>query len=273
MSGKLSDEKFSLVSESELFIDRISSGKNEFLQNREANVSITAIVNTSSGSFKISSGKIKLKKLLLDINGKTAVRKTGRFYNFEIKSNRDNLAEFSELLPQQYKKYFQNFRYDGRGIFNAVIVGNTGEQKNISLKISGEIASGKIMHKQNIQPLENINAKCGYEIIVNGNKTSSSLNVSQFTATLNDKPIRGNFRIDDFQNPFLSLNATADVDLKTLKKFLPLDTLSALAGTAKINLFFAGKIRDVENLNTADLNKTDDGKCQFRYKTKPASLQ
>ncbi|MBK5284652.1 MAG: hypothetical protein JJE25_04565 [Bacteroidia bacterium] len=255
MSGKLTDEKFSVNSENELFIDRISSGKNEFLQNREASVSVTADVNTSSGSFEISAGKIKLKKLLLDVSGKTVVKETDRYYSFEVKSNHDNLSEFSELLPGEIKKHFQNFRYEGKGIFHAVIAGNTGEKKNISLKINGEIISGKVKHKENIQPLENINAKCDYELNVGRNKTFSSLNISQFTALLNKKPVNGNLRIDDFLNPFLSLNVTADLDLKTLQNFFPLDTLSSLKGNAKINLSFAGKTRDVENLNSAALGK------------------
>jgi len=255
MSGKLADEKFSVNSESELFIDRIASGKNEFLLNREASVSVKGDVNSSSGSFEISSGKIKLKKLIFDISGKTVVKDTDRFYTFELKSNHDELVEFSELLPGEMKKHFQKFRYDGRGIFRAMITGNTGEGKNILLKINGEIIGGKIKHKENVQPLENLNAKCDYELNISRNKTVSSLNVTRFTASLNKKPVNGNFRIDDFQNPFLSLNVTADVDLKTLQNFFPVDTLSSLMGNAKINLQFAGKIRDVENLNAKALNK------------------
>ncbi|HLG34452.1 MAG TPA: AsmA-like C-terminal region-containing protein [Bacteroidia bacterium] len=254
LSGKFSDEQFSLTAESDLFVNKILSGSEEFPGNRQANISLTADVNNSDGTFAISSAEIKTGEIVFDVTGQTKTTEEGSRYNFRIKTNQSRLEEFSSLLPAVSKKHFENFKYDGEAFFTADISGTTGRESKNEVKAEFKIRHGKVSHKKNLRPLENISVAGNYSFKKSGNKITASLSVSQFNATLDGKPMTADFRIDDFKNPFLSLNVAADINLEMFRQFLPMDTLASLSGNASINISYAGKISDAGNAE-ASLNK------------------
>lgn len=254
LSGKFSDEHFSLTAESDLFLDKILSGNEEFPASRQMNISLVARVNTSDGGFEIESGKINTGKMAFDVSGKANKTEAGSRYNFKIKTNQLRLEEFFSLLPSQYKKHFENFRYEGNGFLTADISGTTGTGNINEVKAEFKIGKGKITHKKNLRPLENITASGNYVFSKEGNKITTSLSVSQVSAMLDGKPVTADFRVDDFNNPFLSLNASADINLEMLRQFLPMDTLASLSGNAVLKISYAGKISDATNAE-ASLNK------------------
>ncbi len=81
-----------------------------------------------------------------------------------------------------------------------------------------------------------VNSSGTYSFMRTGSNIATSLSVSEFKAALDGKPVTADFRIDDLKNPFLSLNAAADINLEMLRQFLPLDTLATLSGNASINI-------------------------------------
>jgi hypothetical protein len=252
LSGKFAEEHFALTTEGEVFVHKIISGNDEVLGNRKAVIAVTAEVNTSKGSYTISSGKIKMDDLVFDVTGNTQQQNEGAFYDFKITTNETKLRELTALLPDDYKKQFENFKYVGKGKVTAQVSGIKNKNK-ITAEI--KITDGKISHKQNIQSLENVNTSAVYSLVREGAKSSTSLSVTKFNAMLAGKPVTADFRIDDLSNPYLSLNANADVDLQTLRQFVSIDTLESLSGNARISISYAGKISDAQHAKTS-LNKS-----------------
>ena len=251
-TGKFAEEHFALTSEGKLFVYNVVSGKDKIISNRQAVVSLVADVNTAVGSYDISSGKIKMGDLVFSVTGNTKRQDHKTYYDFKIATNDASLKEMTSILPDEYKKHLENFIYKGNGNVVAEISGTAGKNK---LTAEIKINSARISHKKNIHALEDVNLAAVYTLNRQGVKSGTSLSVTAFKAMLAGKPVTGNFRIDDFSNPFLSLNAVADIDLGTLRQFLSFDTLESMSGNARISLSYAGKISDAKQAK-ASLNKS-----------------
>src|SRR5258706_640192 len=252
LSGKFAEEHFALSAEGELFVHKIISGKDEIIRNRQTAISVTADVNTSKGSFEISSGKIKMDDLVFAVTGNT-MRENGELYHhFKITTNETKLRELTALLPEDYKKNFENFLYNGTGKVTAEISGSQNKSK-ITAEI--KISNGEISRKKNIRTLEQVNLSAIYSLDREGNKSNSSLSVTEFKANLAGQPVPDDLRIDNLSDPFLSLHALADVDLGSLRQFLSVDTLESLSGNARISISYAGKVSDAQHAKVS-LNKS-----------------
>ena len=252
LSGKFTEEHFVLSAKGELFVHKVVSGKNDIIRNRQTAVSLKADVNTAKSNFDISSGKVEMNDLVFSVAGNTKKQDDGTYFDFKIATNGANLKEVVSILPDDYKKYFEEYNYKGKANVAAEFSGV--RDKN---KITAEVkmSDGKISFKKNIHALEQVSLAAVYGLNRDGVKSNTSLSVSGFKAMLAGRSVTANFRIDDFSNPFLSINAAADVDLGTLRQFLSVDTLESLSGNARISISYAGKISDAQHAKVS-LNKS-----------------
>jgi hypothetical protein len=102
--------------------------------------------------------------------------------------------------------------------------------------------------------LENILAGGSYSLVrVKGDEIREELRFDRIKASLGDGWVEGSVRISDLSHPFVSLIADADIRLRDLADFLPMDTLEDIAGQLNMKITLRGPIRNINKIVPEDL--------------------
>ncbi|MBK8416925.1 MAG: hypothetical protein IPL22_21870 [Bacteroidetes bacterium] len=98
----------------------------------------------------------------------------------------------------------------------------------------------------------------------------SFLQLSNFSATLEGKPVRATVAIENFTKPRLDIAAVMEADLKALSRFFMPDTLEEISG----KLFVDAKFKGIAGEKTTYRSSGDIRfeQVAFRLKQKPVSF-
>ncbi|MBL0032785.1 MAG: hypothetical protein IPP27_11650 [Bacteroidetes bacterium] len=69
------------------------------------------------------------------------------------------------------------------------------------------------------------------------------------SASLSGHKIKAEIRIDDLENAFLTVHASTQLDLAQVKPFINADTLEQLSGNLAMNVYYSGKLSQLQNVS------------------------
>jgi hypothetical protein len=235
-------------------------------------------VNTKTNEYLFSNSHVKADDLAFDVKGSViSLPKTTRL-GLTIDAHEAKVESFMNALPEEYRKSFStNFSTKGKIAFTLNINGDEDAKHTPDVAINFSIRDGKVIPKTNDVSLEKLTASGTFH-----NRSSSKtdvLEIPALTAVLGGRKITAGIKIEDFKNPFLTLNAKTELDLSRLNHFMKLDTLEELSGDLALNISFAGKIKDLPRYNSTALYKVKASgdielkDVEFRLKHNPLKFK
>ncbi|CAN5503187.1 AsmA-like C-terminal region-containing protein [soil metagenome] len=242
LSGKFSSDQFELKVNANLVADHFFVGKTDYIQNKKVKISSVLKVNNATKVYEFQDSQVRIADLLFDISGNiTSLPATTRL-NLHVNSHEAELSNMLSMLPPSFTNYFSGFNSKGKFIFQSDISGNAGKDNSPDIRFTFSLANGSLSPDNSPVVLDHLALNGTF---ARSTSKPAALVINSFNGTLNGRAVGGNLSIRDFDNPFLTLYAKADLDLNSLRAFIKHDTLESLNGIMKLNISFAGKIKDL----------------------------
>lgn len=243
--GNFTEKDYELKTQGNFFVNDISIDSTNYLHKKKITLDGTLQVSNNK-IYTIENAELKINDLAFDVSGSfTAHEDKDNEIDLGIKGKNLDIETLISLLPAGYKKSMQSYSSKGLFYFDMKIKGEVGETKKPKIDASFGIKKGEIRETNSDLNLEKINLSGGYTNGKNRNDASSQLSIQDFTAHLGGGKVEGNFSLSNFHNPYLSINAVAQLNLHQLKEFLKLDSLERFEGALNLDVSFDGNIRKI----------------------------
>jgi hypothetical protein len=254
LSGIFSGDEFTLKTKADVLVSHFLSGNINYVSEKKIQISSDLKVNGKTDEYTFSNSHVGMNDLAFDVKGSViSLPKTTRL-GLTIDAHEAKLESFMNALPVEYRKSFAtNFTTKGKISFTVNIKGDEDAKHTPDVAINFSIKDGKISPKTNDVSLEKLVATGTFRNRSQGK--TDVLEIPSLTAMLGGRKIDAALKIEDFNNPFLTLHAVTDLDLGRLNHFMKLDTLESLSGDLALNISFAGKIKDLPRYNSNALYK------------------
>ncbi len=245
LSGEFSDDQFTLTTTADLFMEHFYAGKTNYVIKKPVRIRSGIHVNTIDGTYKFDKSSIKIADLEFDVAGSIISLPNSTILNLGIKAYEANLESFISMLPAEYVQYFSDYKSKGKFMCNISLEGKVGSSNVPNVQVEFSIRNGSITPKESSVSLSKVELAGSFRN--RGISGKSELVIPQVSAELGGNTIKADIRLDNLSDPFLTMHASASLDLANVRHFISMDTLVSLNGGLKFNIAFAGKVKDVQN--------------------------
>lgn len=256
LSGNFSESNYLLDTKGEYFVSDIAINGTSYLKRKSLLLEGSMEVSHNS-RFEFKNVELLLNELAFNLSG-NFIRNSGKNNAMDLSITGKNLdvKTFISLLPDSYRKKLNTYSSSGLFYFETRINGEIGE--HIGPKISAQfgVKSGEITEENSKLNLEKINLTGTYSNGKSRSSAGSELSIANFSAWLGSGKVLGNFSIKNFENPYLTIVAEAQLNLSQVKQFLKLDTLEKFNGALTLDLDFSGNTSHIAHFSGADFAKT-----------------
>lgn len=255
LSGNLSDIKFNLQTQADLFIHQFNENGKSIIRDKAVELSSTFSVNQETKVSTIKKGELKVQNLEFALTGSIKQLENGVDLNIESKGSDLNIEDLYSLFPSHFQEKLEAYRAKGEITYQSTISGALSSKKSPHFLAIFSIDKGQIVEQKSGIALTNLSVNGSYTNGDQNNSNSSKLILENFNATFGAGSISGGYTITNFSNPYLEIISTAELDLNQAKDFFRLDTLEIAQGQLSINVKYSGYIKELHNIEAKDLQK------------------
>lgn len=278
LTGQFSKEQFSLDTQCDLFVHTLQSDNIKVLESKSCRLDFKIEVSDHLKNFVCEKGIVEIADLAFETKGKVVTEKGISTLDIFLNAKNMNIGSALSLFPEQFLSGIEEYKARGTGFFKSHIYGDINKTTTPRIDIDFGISDGEMVPANNLAALKNVELKGFYTNGVNHNKTSSSIEINNFSATLNNKGIKAGLRISDFSNPLIKLVAEGSANLADVSSFVKMDTLENLKGIVELKVQFDGRKKEISKESfarnrikaTGDFNLKDVG---FNFKNDPLAFK
>ncbi len=258
LSGNFSDEKYSLESTSDLFVNTVKIDSTRYLNKKNIHSEIALNIDNVMPSYKISKAKIKIEDVLFEVVGNIINTNHEPILNLGFKGKDMDIRSVLSLIPSKYKGEINNYESDGEFYMDATVQGSIAKNKAPQIVADFGIRNAEITQVKDKIVLHNVNLKGHYS---NGNAAASESSVfsmAPFSAVISNGSISGELSLKNLDNPSFEGKIKADFNLEELQKFMKIDTIETVNGQLKIDASFKGEGKNISSGNYENVKTTGD---------------
>lgn len=236
IKGKFSDEEYTLNIDGDLFVNRIKTGRETWVANRNSELDVTLFVSNQKKNVVFSEGSVRVGKMQFDLTGNISYADSITYTDLQLKASRMKFRDFVNELPPSYKSWFSQYDCSGEFYFTAAMKGFAGKGKAPLFQCNFGIRSGELSHSSEDITLRGLSFDASY---TNGSEHSlktSELVVSNLQSALNNGNVSGSFSVRNFSTPEINLKLKASLGIEDVIKFLKPDTVQEAGGQADIDI-------------------------------------
>jgi hypothetical protein len=248
-SGKFSNEKYLMKTNSDLLVNDLTLDRTNYLHKKNVKAEVELAVDKTIASYKLENGKIKIEDLLFEVVGNVVNTGSESLVNLGLKGKNMDIKSVLSLIPDKYKNRINEYESSGEFYFNAIIEGSVSKNKLPHIKADFGIKNADITHIKNNIVLHHVNLKGRY---FSGNKEIqeiSSLELRPFSATIGEAAVNGELLLRDLNNPSVSAKIKGEMGLEKLQDFIRIDTIERITGLLKIDASFNGDAKEFNSGN------------------------
>ena len=225
LKGQFSNQEYDLNILSSMSVNKFDLEGVNYISSKNANTEIILQVKNDPFSLVIKKGKLKIADMNFFLEGDYKSSKKDRI-NLNIKGNQIQISEIFSILPLDYASI--KTKYSSEGIFNfdGNLNGEINNKQPLSFFVNFNAENATLKDKLNNIQLEKIDLSGTF------NNKEQNLKIINFSALMNDKIMRGNLEIDNFNTPTYFLNIEGLFDLNKIPFFTTLKDFSLDGETA-----------------------------------------
>lgn len=235
-SGNFSDENYQLSSEGDLYVQKISVQKTDYLRNK--NVNYKADLAVSKDVYKIKTCDIHVNKMGIETNGTIAYSDSLSELNLDFKGKDLDIQSVLSLMPESQKERIRDYKSEG----NFYVNGKMNYKRELELSVDFGVSNAAVIYQPKDAKLSNLNAKGRFV----RTRKESLLELKNVSGNLISDHFYGDMILNDLNDPYLDLKVGGTIDLENFTKFWPIDTLSKLKGKIQFNGMVKSKIEELK---------------------------
>jgi uncharacterized protein involved in outer membrane biogenesis len=260
LKGKFSSDHYTMYVNGDLFVNYINVTGVTYFPSRNSTIDVVLNVDQNTDTYTFSEGGVNFGNLKFDVKGSVVYNDKKHFLDLKVKGADLKLQSFLDEVPAVYKKYFSNYTGKGEFYFTADIKGSLMGNDFPVVNINFGINKGQIIKKSSDIALEDVSFTGMFTNGTAKSASSSVLNISNFHSRLRSGVFEGNFTLNNFTQPELTLVLNSRMDLKDLQEFLKFDTISSVSGNMEMKVSFHGKVNSSGSFTANDfISSTTSG--------------
>ncbi|MEP7263389.1 MAG: AsmA-like C-terminal region-containing protein [Bacteroidota bacterium] len=250
-SGIFSSDQYDLSVKSDMMVENFISGKVNYLYNKQVSLDLVTHVNTATKLYQLKKAQLTIADLVLNAEGTVQTVEAGNMIALNIQSADAGLKELLSIVPKEYIKDLDDYKFDGNVNFKTSISGLYGKSATPLIKAEFSTANASVKPKDSEHRLSKISLKGTY---INKKEKSAPVSYLSFTnvnAMLDNQHISGELLMENLSDPWISLKAIGNLDLPTASSFYKPDTISTISGQLLVNMQFKGKASTASTYQSA----------------------
>ena len=257
LSGKFSDDEFSLETQADIWIEKFKVGGTSFYASRSANLSVN--FDVKDNVYTVSQGNININKLHFSLAGNLDFS-ASHSIDLNIRGNNLDIQSLLSLLPSNAGLNTKDIKSDGRFYFDTHIHGTFSNSEAPAINANFGIKDGVITNKKSGLKIDRLIVEGSYSNGTQRNINSSLLNLKRFSFNLGAKgEFAGKGSITNFNRPSIKLNTTLNLDLGKLFELFSFNEIEHITGLMSGNINLQGVIAEgfsSSAINYKNLNLT-----------------
>lgn len=252
MSGNFGKSKFRLGARAQLYVGRIMVDSALFVQNMPARIDVVLQVQDHT-KFIFEKGDLVLNENSFELQGFLHQQDTALVIDTHIYGKNLHIGRLMDDMPDFLQPYLDGYRARGILQFSAGITGQLSESSNPSIQANFSVSDALLTHRQSGLRLGNLQFDGSIDNGSDANLSTTTLQFNNFSTTLANGYLRGDFRIYNFLNPRLGFNMWADANASDLANLLRISYAKNVGGRVKLDLHFEGGMSYRNKFSARDL--------------------
>ncbi|MBX7181775.1 MAG: AsmA-like C-terminal region-containing protein [Bacteroidia bacterium] len=230
LSGQFANNRYDLDFLCKAMLWNIDHNGNKLLRTKRIRLEGVARVDKIKQEYVFEEANVRLADLSMAINGKVVNKRKGTFLDLNLRGKEMNIGSILSLVPAKFNYDLERFKSSGVFYFTGNVNGILGNgffplvEGNFGIK-EGVISSGfgKV-------DLTQVNMTGDFSNGSSRSYRTTRLGIKNFHAKLGHGVINGDFFVENFSNPSISIACNANLNLFELNQFFPDDYLKFIDG-------------------------------------------
>ncbi len=236
----LNDSLVNISLAGEMYIDHIRVGEQEFIDEKEIKLNASCQYVFNQNIFVLGKSDVQVNGADFSVDGK--VKSKDKYIDFAFEAKKNSIKNIVALLPKHVADELGAYNSEGQVTFIGQVKGEYGKQSSPEIVVQFGCENTSIYHPVTHKKITDVYMKGEYS---NGSKHQSStsyVKIFGLKGKLDGNNFKANIRVEDFNNPYLTLDLQANVSVKSLLDFYPIEGLNVSAGKLALDLDFKGRI-------------------------------
>jgi hypothetical protein len=259
LGGDFYEEKFNLKWKGDFYFDTLQFGKINYIKKRRVSMNSALEVNVKESNFRFAKGDLTISGLPFNVEGniKLLPKDKGTLFNMDITGKEMTIQSFLLLLPEENRKAVVDYKSEGDFYFNTQINGVLSAKENPHININFGISKASVYTSGISEGLQNLSCKGTFTNGSAKNAQTSKLIIENLKAKLGPNELNAVLQIENLNDPLLIAQLHGNIDLQKMTDFLQIEQIETLKGFAFADLYFAGRISDLKQKETALKTKSE----------------
>ncbi len=213
----------------------------------DAVVNLLMEFTEKTSKFTLKENEIKLNALAFSIDGFYEMLETKDKIDLKLNASKASFKDFLSLIPTFYHSGYESMVTSGNLALDAEVKGDLDEKNLPGWDVNLAVGNASIKYPGLPGKISNIQVKAGSKYEGGENLDKMTLDVSKFHANLSKNTIDANLMLRNVMtDPFIQSKIKANVNLATLKDFVPMEEGEAYSGILDADVNIKGRMSSLE---------------------------
>lgn len=254
--GNFNDSNYELKTNGKLYLNTFVYKKTNYLTNKQVKYSVD--LDVTNNTYAIKSSELKINEVYISVSGELEHKNKIVYSNLNFLGKNLDVNTALSLLPQSQQERIKEYEGDGDFYLKGSINGPLNTAELAGLKAEFGFQQASLTYKPNKVTATNINLT-GFYSNTNG---YDELRLSKINATINNNVISGDFKLIDFNDPYIDTKFKLNANLNELILFYPIDTISEIIGNVMFEAEVKGKLSNLKK-DFTDASNYSKGNLSF----------
>lgn len=228
--------------EGELIADEIRVGKRKFLNNKIVEIDTEIDIDLDKKHYEFPSCYLTIDQGKFELHGN--VNATDNSLNLDFNGVNTTFRTINSLISSDLSKYLQEYNSKGEVYFTGSVSGKYGSGNRPHFELNFGANNASFFHPKYKKQLEQVNLTGHFTTGQKNIASTYQLNLKDFSCMLDNKKLKGQLVIHDFNSYKIDLLLNGEADVNSLALLFPGDHIKTAYGSVKMNVHLNG---DIEN--------------------------
>src|SRR6185369_4363190 len=237
-------------------VGQIGIHKAVLLPGKKFNVDADLVYDDAKKNIAVNKSTLELNKSEFNVTGDYQF-KTKDHINVSIEGKNTDIQTVLSLFPEEATKKWKQYRSKGEIYFSLSLKGEISETRSPFISVSFGCKQASFFHPDYKSKVEEANLEGSFAAPNLTDLSRAELFLKDISGKLNDQPFTANFSLQDFEDPYVSLDFKGGMEASSLLNFYPIENAKDVRGALEADISFDGKISLLKNRNTAQQIQTE----------------
>ena len=256
VSIRVSDADYKIETSGDISVGQIGIGNLTLLKNKKFITDVAMDYNDAGKNISITRSSLKIRNSEFVITGNYSFKETN---NIDLKAEGKNtdIQTVLSLLPENVTKSLKQYQSKGDTYFKLSLKGDISKTKDPFLSVSFGCTKTTVFHPDYKSRIEEANLEGSFASPSLTDFSHAELFLKNLTGKLNGRDFSANFSMEDFEQPYVSLDFKGSLDVNSIMNFYPIPNVHDVSGDINANVSFSGKLASLKKKATAQHVRAD----------------